>query len=100
MLLTSTLGSPPPELGRLASNAAEPEEVYRRVLDLIPYTPAGNASGQPGISLPLHWTQDRLPVGIHLMAEYGREDILLSLAAQIESAEPWIDRYPQCVEEY
>lgn len=100
VLLTSTLGSPPPELGRLASNAAEPEEVYRRVLDLIPYTPAGNASGQPGISLPLHWTQDRLPVGIHLMAEYGREDILLSLAAQIESAEPWIDRYPQCVEEY
>ena len=94
LLLTSTLGAPPPPLGQLCSAAADPDEVYRRVLDLVPYTPAGNVTGQPGISLPLHWSDAGLPVGVHLMSAYGREDVLLSVAAQLEQAQPWIDKLP------
>ena len=64
------------------------------MLDLVPYPPAGNVTGQPGISLPLHWSGAGLPVGVHLMSAYGREDVLLSVAAQLEQAQPWTDRLP------
>ena len=94
LLLTATLSAPPPPLGQLCSAAADPDEVYRRVIDLIPYTPVANVTGQPGISLPLHWSEDGLPVGVHLMPAYGREDVLLSVASQLEQAQPWIDKLP------
>lgn len=94
LLLTSTLSTPPPRLGYLCSAAAEPDEVWKRVIELIPYTPVGNVTGQPGITLPLHWTADGLPVGVHLMPAYGREDLLLNVAAQLEEAQPWIDKLP------
>lgn len=94
LLLTPTLSTPPPRLGYLCSAAAEPAEIWQRVLALIPYTPVGNATGQPGISLPLHWIADGLPVGVHLMPAYGREDLLLSVAAQLEEARPWADKRP------
>ena len=57
-----------------------------------PFTPAFNMSGQPAISLPLHWNDDGLPIGVQLVAAYGREDVLLRVAAQLESAHPWADR--------
>jgi amidase len=60
----------------------------------VPFTPAINLTGQPAISLPLHWTADGLPIGTHLVAEYGREDLLLAVASQLEQAEPWADRRP------
>jgi amidase len=51
-------------------------------------------SGQPAISLPLHWSADGLPIGVQVIADVGREDTLLRLAAQLEQAIPWRHRFP------
>ena len=51
-------------------------------------------TGQPAITLPLHWTADGLPVGVQLAAAYGREDILIQVASQLEQAAPWSRRHP------
>jgi amidase len=53
-----------------------------------------NVTGSPAISLPLHQTPDGLPVGVMLAAAPGREDLLLSLAAEVEEAAPWAGRTP------
>jgi amidase len=92
LLLTPTLGAPPPELGWFT--AAGPEREGSRIASFIPYTAQFNMTGQPAISLPLHWTPGGLPVGVQLVAAYGREDILIRVASQLEQAAPWTDRHP------
>jgi amidase len=92
LLLTPTLGAPPPELGWFT--AAGPEQEGPRIASFIPYTAQFNMTGQPAISLPLHWTPGGLPVGVQLVAPYGREDILIRVASQLEQAAPWTDRHP------
>jgi amidase len=98
LLVTPTLGEPPPVLGSFAADEADPMAPMRRSATFVPFTPAFNASGQPAISLPLHWvtTDDgaTLPIGVQLVAAYGREDLLLRVASQLESAAPWSDRHP------
>jgi amidase len=59
-----------------------------------PYTAQSNMTGQPAISLPLHWTPSGLPVGVQLVAPYGREDMLIQVASQLEQAAPWGERRP------
>jgi len=93
LLLTPTLGAPPPELGWFTAEG--PLAEGGRVVSFIPYTAQFNMTGQPAVSLPLHWTPDGLPVGIQLVAAYGREDLLIRVASQLEQASPWAQRRPQ-----
>jgi amidase len=92
LLLTPTVAAPPPELGWFT--AAGPEQEGSRIASLIPYTAQFNMTGQPAISLPLHWTPGGLPVGVQVVAAYGREDILIRVASQLEQAAPWSERQP------
>ncbi len=92
LLLTPTLGAPPPELGWFT--AAGPEREGVRIASFIPYTAQFNMTGQPAITLPLHWTPGGLPVGVQLIAAYGREDVLIQVASQLEQAAPWDERHP------
>ena len=92
LLLTPTVGAPPPELGWFT--AAGPAQEEDRITSFIPYTGQFNITGQPAISLPLHWTPGGLPVGVQLVAPYGREDMLVRVASQLELAAPWSDRHP------
>jgi amidase len=52
-------------------------------------------SGQPAISLPLHRTPEGLPIGMQLVAAYGREDLLIRIASQLEQAQPWSHLKPE-----
>jgi len=94
LLLTPTLAEPPPLLGQFISTPDQPLAGARRAEQLIPFTPAFNITGQPAISLPLHWNAGGLPIGVHLVAAYGREDLLIRVASQLEQARPWADRLP------
>ena len=81
------------ELGTF-NTPEEPMLGFIRAGTFVPYTPLANMTGEPAISLPLHWNGDNLPIGVQLMAAYGREDVLLRVAAQLEQARPWVDRLP------
>ncbi|MET0909029.1 MAG: amidase [Ilumatobacteraceae bacterium] len=94
LLLTPTLGEPPPLLSEFAAVADDPSAPMRRAGRFSPFTLVYNMSGQPAISLPLHWNADGLPIGVQLVAAYGREDVLIRIASQLEQAHPWTDRHP------
>jgi Asp-tRNA(Asn)/Glu-tRNA(Gln) amidotransferase A subunit family amidase len=92
LLVTPTVGAPPPELGWFT--AAGPREEGRRISAFIPWTAQFNVTGQPAVSLPLHTTDTGLPVGVQLAAGAGREDLLVRVAAALEEAAPWAGRRP------
>jgi amidase len=92
LLVTPTLAVPPYPIG--ATTAPTSDAPWPDVGPWIPFTPQFNLSGQPAISLPLDQDDAGLPVGVQLGAALGREDLLISVAAQLEEAEPWCDRWP------
>jgi amidase len=94
LLLTPTLAELPPPLGEFVPVAGEPLRPLARGGRMVAFTAPFNATGQPAISLPLHWTSESLPVGVQLVAAYGREDLLLRVASQLEEARPWRERRP------
>jgi amidase len=61
---------------------------------ISPYTPVANTTGQPAISLPLGTATDGMPIGVMLTAQTLQEDLLIRVAAQLETAMPWADRRP------
>jgi len=91
LLCTPVLNMTPARIGELS----EPILGQQKVIQALQYTAQFNVTGQPAMSLPLHVTPDGLPVGVQLVAAYGREDILLRLASQVEEASPWAGRTPR-----
>jgi amidase len=94
VLLTPTLGEPPAPLGTFDSPPGEPLTGLLRAAAYVPFTPPFNVTGQPGISLPLHWNDGGLPIGVQFVGRFGDEETLLSLAGQLEQAAPWTGRRP------
>ena len=97
VLVTPTLAEPPAEIGRFKPVNRD-FLAYRLgpkgVLPYSPFTALFNATGQPAISLPLHWTPEDLPVGVHFAAKFGEDALLLKLAAELEQAAPWFGKRP------
>jgi len=93
VLIVPTSPEPPVPLGVIAPTNDEPD-VGTRMGRLATFTAPFDVTGQPAISLPLHWTADGLPIGVQLVAAYGREDVLLRVGAQLEAAQPWAARIP------
>jgi amidase len=94
LLLTPTLAEPPALIGTFANDDAAPMSPMLRAAAYVPFTPAFNSSGQPAVNLPLHWSSSGLPIGVQLVAAYGREDVLVRVASQVEAAQPWAHRRP------
>jgi amidase len=94
LLVTPTIPEPPWPFGSFTSTPDNPLQGTIRSGQIVPFVAPLNLTGQPAISLPLHWTSDGLPVGVQLVAAYGREDLLVRVAAQLEEAKPWRDRRP------
>jgi amidase len=115
VLLTPTLASPPPAIGALQPTPAEQrqlalmgalnqpwllkaagalQQMAGKVFDFIPYTPPFNVTGQPAMSVPLHWSMQGLPIGVQVVGRFGDEATLFRLAGQLERAQPWAQRRP------
>jgi amidase len=94
LLLTPTMGELPTPIGAFAPEPDNPASSLMRAVPTAVFTAAFNSTGQPAISLPLHWNDDGLPIGVQLVAAYGREDVLIRVASQLEEARPWIERTP------
>ncbi len=94
VLLTPTLAEPPVLLGTFDAPADNPLQALERAAAFACFTPLCNMTGQPGMSLPLFWNADGLPIGTHFAGRFGDEATLFRLAAQLEKARPWADRRP------
>lgn len=94
LLLTPTLASLPPRLGFLSTETSDLRAYLKRTFEFAPYTRLFNVTGQPAMSLPLHWTAEGLPVGVQIVGAYGAESLLFRLAFQLEHACPWGERDP------
>jgi amidase len=94
VLITPTLARPPVPLGELVSPEGEPLRAFAEAGGYAAFTPDFNVTGQPAMSVPLHWTDNGLPVGVQFAGRYGAEGTLFRLAAQLEEAAPWAQRRP------
>jgi amidase len=96
LLVTPTIARLPAPLGELNQDrkGMSAMEWTQQVFSYVPFTPLFNTTGQPAISLPLHWSAGGLPVGVQIAGRFGDEATLLSLAAQLEQARPWAAKRP------
>ncbi|MCU0266437.1 MAG: amidase family protein, partial [Actinomycetia bacterium] len=92
-VLTPTLAQLPAPVGGLRDDD-DPAADFEAQKRFTPFTAPYNVTGQPAVSLPLHWTEDGLPVGVQLVGRANDEATLIRLAAQLETARPWADRRP------
>ncbi|RFU38737.1 amidase [Actinomadura logoneensis] len=92
-VLHPTLAQPPAPIGHF--HGQSPEENFERQKLFTPFTSVYNVSGQPAVNVPLHWTDEGLPIGVMLAGRLGGEGTLISLSAQLEEARPWAHRKPE-----
>jgi amidase len=92
--LTPTLAQPPMPLGYFDYTRETRKQHIARLAEYTCFTLVGNVTGQPGISLPMHWNADGLPIGIQFLGRYGDEAGLIQIASQLEHASPWAHRRP------
>ena len=114
-LLTPVLSQPPVKIGALKLSTAEQNQikliartgatwildamgiikpVAAQTFEFVPWTPVFNVTGQPAMSVPLHWNEAGLPIGMHFVGKWGAEATLFQLAGQLEKAKPWFDKAP------
>jgi Asp-tRNA(Asn)/Glu-tRNA(Gln) amidotransferase A subunit family amidase len=93
VLLSPTLATPPVALGQLSLNQ-DNASYEKAAVSVSAFTMLYNATGQPAMSVPLHWTPEGLPVGVMFAGRYGEEGLLFQLAGQLEQASPWFNRVP------
>jgi len=93
VVLTPTLALPPVAIGWQESVSGAIEQLLRNT-EFTPFTAIANLTGLPAMSLPLHWSEDGLPIGAHAIGPPAGEVVLLRLAAQLEAARPWAGRRP------
>jgi amidase len=96
LVLTPTLALPPVPVDWNLD--ADPWTQFRESIRFTPFTAVVNVTGQPAASLPLHWSEAGLPVGVQLIGRPAEEATLLRVAAQLEQARPWRDRRPPGLE--
>ncbi|MDX1497682.1 MAG: amidase family protein, partial [Salinisphaeraceae bacterium] len=113
--LSPTLAQPPAKVGEIATPAWQEktamalislglskamlktgivEQMVRENLKWVPFTQLGNLTGVPAMSVPLHWCDNGLPLGVQFVAPHGGEGMLFQLAGQLERAQPWADKFP------
>ncbi|ETW25920.1 amidase [Mycobacterium gastri] len=80
--------------GKLLALSGILDQLIQESLGWVPYTQLANLTGRPAISVPLHWTDDGLPLGVQFVGRLGADGDLLQLAAQLEEARPWAQRHP------
>jgi len=93
-LLTPTMCTPPHRLGVLSLSTQDTEAYRDALIGSIAFTAPFNGSGNPAMSIPLHWTREGLPVGVQFVGPFGGEAILFRLAGQLERARPWAQKRP------
>ena len=93
VLMTPVLGHPPVKTGELGPQLSF-DHMRERLLPYVQFTPLCNSAGLPAMSVPLHQGAGGLPIGVHFIGRFGDEATLLRLAAQLERARPWADRWP------
>jgi amidase len=115
VLLTPVLNQPPVKIGALKLSAGEQTQLKliartgqtwileamniirplaAQTFEFVPWTPVFNVTGQPAMSVPLHWNREGLPIGMHFVGRWGDETTLFRLAGQLERAKPWFDKAP------
>jgi len=92
VLLAPTLSSSPVLVGHITEAPAH--EFADRLFGFMGDTGLYNQTGQPSISLPLHWSENNLPIGMMFTGAYGNDALLLQLARQLEETAPWFARRP------
>ena len=93
--LTPTMSAPPAPIGWISSTTDDAFRAWRRGGQTVAYAAmTANVTGNPAMSVPMTWTAEGLPMGIHVLGRFGDEATLIRLASQIETARPWADKVP------